>query len=146
MSENLESKNMRLEKGPEEIQKILKSVDIKPTSQRTRIANILLCKPQHLSADQVLYRVNLDGEHVSKATVYNTLNLFVDRGLVRQVIIDPSKVFYDSNYSNHGHFYNEDTGELFDFSSMNMRVDPFPSLPENTVQSGIDVVVRIKNS
>ena len=119
---------------------------IKPTSQRNDIARVMLNKPQHLSAEQVLSLVNSEGGHVSKATVYNTLNLFVARGLIRQVIIDPAKVFYDSNTTYHYHFYNEDTGELSDFKSDNMKFDPMPSLPENTVQSGIDVIIRVKSS
>jgi len=128
------------------IQTILNRLNIKPTSQRNEIARVMLSKPQHLSAEQVLSLVNENGGHVSKATVYNTLNLFVEKGLIRQVIIDPAKVFYDSNTSYHYHFYNEDTGELSDFESEDMKFDPMPSLPENTVQSGIDVIVRVKNS
>ena len=128
------------------IQAILHRLNIKPTSQRNEIARVMLSKPQHLSAEQVLLLVNSNGGHVSKATVYNTLNLFVEKGLIRQVIIDPAKVFYDSNTSYHYHFYNEDTGELSDFESDDMKFDPMPSLPENTVQSGIDVIVRVKNS
>ena len=120
--------------------------DINPTHQRYEIARVMLNKPQHLSAEQVLSLVNTDGAHVSKATVYNTLNLFVEKGLVRQVIIDPVKVFYDSNTSYHYHYYNEDTGELSDFESGEMDLNFNPSLPENTVQSGIDVIVRVRNS
>jgi len=128
------------------IQAILHRLNIKPTSQRNEIARVMLSKPQHLSAEQVLSLINENGGHVSKATVYNTLNLFVEKGLIRKVIIDPAKVFYDSNTSYHYHFYNEDTGELSDFESEDMKFDPMPSLPENTVQSGIDVIVRVKNS
>jgi len=128
------------------IQVLLLRLNIKPTSQRNEIAGVMLSKPQHLSAEQVLSLVNENGGHVSKATVYNTLNLFVEKGLIRQVIIDPAKVFYDSNTSYHYHFYNEDTGELSDFESEDMKFDPMPSLPQNTVQSGIDVIVRVKNS
>ncbi|MCZ6804363.1 MAG: transcriptional repressor [Proteobacteria bacterium] len=128
------------------IELILHRLNINPTSQRNKIARVMLSKPQHLSAEQVLSLVNENSGHVSKATVYNTLNLFVEKGLIRQVIIDPAKVFYDPNTSYHYHFYNEDTGELSDFESKDMNFDLLPSLPENTVQSGIDVIVRVKNS
>ena len=120
--------------------------DINPTFQRNEIARVMLSKPQHLSADQVLTLVNESGGHVSKATVYNTLNLFVGNGLIREVAIDPTKIFYDSNTSHHHHYYNEDTGELYDFETDDMSLNPKSSLPENTVQSGVDVVVRVKNS
>ena len=125
--------------------KLLKC-DINPTFQRNEIAKVMLNKPQHLSADKVLAFVNESGVNVSKATVYNTLNLFVEKGLIREVSIDPTKIFYDSNISHHHHFYNEDTGELSDFEIDEMSLNPKSSLPENTVQSGIDVVVRVKNS
>ena len=128
------------------IQALLLRLNIKPTSQRHDIARVMLSKPQHLSAEQVLSLVNENSGCVSKATVYNTLNLFVEKGLIRQVIIDPAKVFYDSNTSYHYHFYNEDTGELSDFESKDTPLNPITSLPENTVQSGIDVIVRVKNS
>lgn len=119
---------------------------INPTSQRNEIAAVMLRKPQHLSADQVLFLVNANDGHVSKATVYNTLNLFVEKGLIREVAIDPTKIFYDSNASHHHHYYNEDTGELYDFETDDMSLNPKSALPENTVQSGVDVVVRVKNS
>ena len=128
------------------IEAILLRQGIKPTSQRMEIAKVLLSKPQHLSAEQVLSLVNVDRDIVSKATIYNTLNLFVEKDLIKQVIIDPAKVFYDSNNSSHFHFYNEDTGELSDFDSVQMKIDPMPQLPVDTVESGIDVIVRVKNS
>ena len=129
------------------IQEVLSRLQIKPTQQRKEIANVMLSKPQHLSAEQVLSLVNSKNDtHVSKATVYNTLNLFVEKGLIRQVIIDPTKVFYDSNTFSHYHFYNEDTGELSDFESNDMKFDLMPTLPENTIKTGIDVIVRVKKT
>jgi Fur family transcriptional regulator, iron response regulator len=124
----------------------LLEVDINPTHQRSEIARVMLSKAQHLSAEQVLSLVNMNSAHVSKATVYNTLNLFVEKGLIRQLIIDPTKVFYDTNTSYHHHYYNEDTGELSDFESNDMNLNPEPALPDNTVQSGVDIIVRVKNS
>ena len=90
----------------------LRKVGITPTQQRVQIAEILFARPQHMSADQVLALVNRDGPTASKATIYNTLGLFARKGLVREVIVDPSKVFYDSNTTVHHHFFNVDTGEL----------------------------------
>lgn len=128
------------------IKAMLDRFAINPTHQRYEIGCVMLSKPQHLSAEQVLALVNANGGHVSKATVYNTLNLFVGRGLIQEVIIDPTKVFYDSNTSPHYHLYNEDTGELSDFESDDITFDKITPIPENTVQSGLDVVVRVKNS
>lgn len=129
----------------EQIGLVLENHAIRPTSQRIDIARMLLAKPQHLSAEQVFAQVNTNGELVSKATVYNTLNLFVDKGLIKQVVVDSRYVFYDSNTESHHHFYNEDTGLLQDIDNEAMVVKEIPSLPKNTVQTGIDVVIRVKN-
>ncbi len=83
---------------------------------------------------------------VSKATVYNTLNLFAEKELIRQVIIDAGKVFYDSNTLVHHHIYNEDTGMLQDIDSEDLIVENLPELPSGTVKSGIDIIVRVKNT
>lgn len=128
-----------------QIGQVLRNHNIRPTSQRVDIAKMLLSKPQHLSAEQVLAQVNTKDERVSKATVYNTLNLFVDKGLINQVVIDSRYVFYDSNTESHHHFYNEDTGLLQDIDDNMMIVGEVPSTPKNTVQTDIDIVIRIKN-
>ena len=131
--------------GSDQIEHVLEDHTIRPTSQRVDIAKVILAKPQHLSAEQVLAHVNTKDHLVSKATVYNTLNLFVDKGLIKQVIIDSRYVFYDSNTEPHHHFYNEDTGLLYDIDDEDMLLKEIPNLPKNTVQKGIDVVIRVKN-
>ena len=131
----------------DDIEKKLKSFGVSPTSQRNEIAQILFAKPQHLSAEQVLKMVNeQNSSAVSKATIYNTLGLFAKKGLIKEVIVDPSKVFYDSNTSKHFHFYNIDTGALIDIPDNAINFDKLPELPEGTVSSGLEVIVRIKNS
>ena len=132
--------------GREHTRQLLLEYDIRPTSQRVEIANVLLTQPQHLSADQVLTGVNRLRTIVSKATVYNTLNLFVDKGLIRQVIIDSSKVFYDSNTAVHHHIYNEDTGVLHDVEAGEIMIENMPALPDGTERAGVDVIIRVKNS
>ena len=120
--------------------------DIVPTLQRRQIAQILFARPQHLSADQILERVNHQGAVVSKATVYNTLGLFARKGLVREVIVDPSKVFYDSNTSAHHHFYNLDTGLLQDIDSQDLALQSQPILPAGTELDGVDIIVRVRST
>ncbi|MDH5257954.1 MAG: transcriptional repressor [Gammaproteobacteria bacterium] len=130
---------------PQTIQ-ILREHHISPTIQRIEIAQILLSKMQHLSAEQVLAVVNVDKPKVSKATVYNTLGLFARKGLIKELIIDPSKVFYDSNVSDHHHFYNVDTHELMDISSEQLSVGSLPTLPDGTETDGVDVIIRVRSS
>jgi Fur family transcriptional regulator, iron response regulator len=121
----------------------LHSHGISPTSQRVEIAQILLSERQHLSADQVVAKLNTKAAAVSKATVYNTLRLFAERGLVRQVIVDPAKVFYDSNMEPHHHLYNVNDGTLTDVNSLDLPLAQFPPLPVGTVIEAVDVVIRI---
>ena len=104
----------------------------------------MLSKKQHLSADKVLQTVNMTESAVSKATVYNTLGLFATKGLVREVIVDPSKVFYDSNTSDHHHFYNVDTGELSDVDAEDLLIQRLPEMPSATELDGVDVIIRLR--
>lgn len=117
-----------------------------PTPQRLEVAEVLLCRPQHLSADQIIERLNQAGSRVSKATVYNTLNLFSDRGLVREVMVDPVRKFYDSTTHAHHHFYNVDTGELQDVSDDAVAFSQLPDLPAGTTEESVEVLIRVRNS
>lgn len=130
----------------QDIAEQLREVGITPTQQRVQIAEILFARPQHLSADQILAVVNKDGPIASKATIYNTLGLFARKGLVREVIVDPSKVFYDSNTSEHHHFYNIDSGKLTDIDAGQVMIPNLPELPSNTQPAGVDIIFRIRET
>ncbi len=129
----------------DQIKQQLLEHDIRPTSQRLDIARELLAEPQHLCADEVLKRVNRQTNLVSKATVYNTLNLFAEKGLIREVIIDSGRVFYDSNTLAHHHVYNEDTGQLQDIDASEVKLGDMPRLPSGTIDVGVDVIIRVRN-
>jgi Fur family iron response transcriptional regulator len=127
------------------VEELLKGHGILPTQQRLHIASVLLERQQHLSADQVMHLVNSEHHLVSKATVYNTLGLFANHGLIRAVIVDPARVFYDSNTSCHHHFYNIDTGELTDIDSGSMEISMLPEMPAGTVAAGVDIIIRVRH-
>ena len=118
---------------------------VTPTAQRLKIAEVLFSKPQHLSAEQILAAVNRQQPRVSKATVYNTLKLFSDKGLVREVIVDPARVFYDPTAGTHHHFYNADTGELMDIEPEQVKFSQLPELPPGTQQDRVEVIVRLRS-
>ena len=118
---------------------------INPMHQRIEIAHALFARAGHLSADQILAIVNNRHSETSKATVYNTLNLFLEKKLIREVIVDPHKVFYDPNTEAHHHFYNLDTGELTDIDASQVEVAGLPLLPEGMVTDGVDIIVRIRS-
>lgn len=128
----------------ENLSEILRSRDINPTRQRIEIAYALFSRGEHLSADQILAIVNERHSETSKATVYNTLNLFLAKHLIREVIVDPNKVFYDPNVEPHHHMYNSDTGELIDIDAADVKVDGLPVLPEGLVAEGVDIIVRVR--
>ena len=123
---------------------VLRGHAINPTHQRIEIAHAIFSRGGHLSADQILAAVNDRASETSKATVYNTLNLFLEKKLIREVIVDPSKVFYDPNTDPHHHFYNVDTGELTDIDARDIRVTGLPPLPHGTATEGVDIIVRIR--
>lgn len=136
----------------EDISALLLRHDIKPTAQRVDIARLLLQKKMHLSAEDVYLLVNPERQQsseprqrVSKATVYNTLGLFAQKGLVREVIADPSKIFYDPNTAPHYHFYDTANGTLTDIDATAVKVSGLPPLPEGKEMAGIDVVVRLRS-
>ena len=125
---------------------ILESGAVKPTRQRLAIARVLFARHQHLSADQVMLAANRADAELSKATVYNTLKLFVEKRLIREVIVDPDKVFYDSNTGPHHHLYDTQTGEIIDIDAAEITVAGLPPLPEGKVAEGVDVIVRIRSA
>ena len=115
------------------------------TPQRVEVAQVLLERPQHLSADQILERLRSAGSRVSKATVYNTLRLFGECGLVREITVDPTRKYYDSTTHPHHHFYNVDTGSLTDIPADSISISDLPELPEGTEQQGVEVLVRVRD-
>lgn len=123
----------------------LRQHGVQPTPQRLEVAELLLCKPQHLSADQILDRLRDNGSRISKATVYNTLNLFSERGLVRELNVDPSRRFYDSTTHAHHHFYHVDSGELSDIPDEQVSIMNLPPLPAGTVKESVEILIRVRD-
>jgi len=138
--------------SPGTISKLLIDKGIKPTQQRLEIARLLLAKHAHYAAEDIYSLVNrkdnaLPGsaQHsVSKATVYNTLGLFAEKGLVREVVADPNKIFYDPNTKPHYHFYDSLAGTLTDIDATDVEISGLPAAPSGQVVEGIDVVVRLR--
>jgi len=129
----------------EQLAEILREHEINPTHQRIEIAHALFSRGEHLSADQIMTIVNDRHLATSKATVYNTLNLFRGKGLIREVIVDPNTVFYDPNTQPHHHLYNVDTGELIDVDADAMSVSGLPRLPDGMVAEGVEIIVRVRS-
>jgi len=127
----------------EEIAELLENHGVTPTQQRLDVGEVILAMAQHSSAEQIIAGIKAKGFSVSKATVYNTLNLFCERGLLRTVNVDPERQFYDPTVTPHHHFYNMDTGELVDIDPENVSLEYRGSLPPGTERRGVDVVILI---
>ena len=125
---------------------VLRRHGINPTHQRIEIAHALYSRHEHLSADQVLALVNERHPETSRATVYNTLNLFVEKRLIREVIVDPNRVFYDPNTAPHYHLYDVRTGRLTDIDASGVRVSGLPKLPAGVVTEGMDIILRVRSA
>lgn len=125
---------------------LLVAANVKLTAQRIDIARILFARPQHVTADQLHSALQGIGHDCSRATVYNTLGLFQRCGLVREVVVEPGRVFFDSVPGPHHHFFNLDTGEIRDIEVESAQLAAIPELPEGTRLEGIDVVLRIRQS
>ena len=129
-----------------EVINLLREKDITPTEQRIEIGQILFAKTQHVTAEQVLEKVKKGAGRVSKATVYNTLGLFAEKGLIREVIVDPSRLFYDTNLKPHYHIYRTDTGALVDVPADGVKIEHLPELPDHMGIEGVDVIIRVRPS
>jgi len=128
----------------DELIRRLEKHGVQPTSQRLQIASLVIDRPRHLCADEILRQLHTLGASVSKATVYNTLKLFCDRGLLRTVDVDPSRQYYDSRTEPHHHFFNVDTGELTDIDAEDIDLRVAASLPQGTVSAGAEVLIRVR--
>lgn len=126
------------------MQALLAAHGVQPTAQRIRVAELLFACDQHLTAEQVIQALGRDGSHVSKATVYNTLNLFAAKGLLKALYVNPERGLFDSNVEPHHHFHMEDTGELIDVPPEAVEFSRLPPLPPGTESVSVEVVIRVR--
>jgi Fur family transcriptional regulator, iron response regulator len=123
---------------------LLREHCIVPTAQRVTIGRILFARDQHLTAEDLLTALRAEGQRVSKATVYNTLNLFAAKGLLRTVNAEAGRSAFDSNTRPHFHFHVAETGELIDVAPGEVEFARLPALPPGTESLGVEVVIRLR--
>ncbi len=122
----------------------LRAAGLRPTRQRVALGMLLFGEEdRHVSAEILHAEALMAGEQVSLATVYNTLHQFTGAGLLRELAIDGGKAYFDTNTSNHNHFFIEAESMLMDIPGDSIRVDGLPEPPEGMRVSHIDVVVRL---
>ncbi|MDQ7074263.1 MAG: transcriptional repressor [Gammaproteobacteria bacterium] len=128
----------------DDVHHLLQARQILPTQQRVAIAEFMFQRSQHLVAEAVRLGVNEAGCPVSKATVYNTLGLFVRKGLLREVLVDSGRTFYDSNPKPHHHLFNLDSGELLDIDAAGIDIKGLPTL-SGVVLQGVELLIKVRN-
>jgi len=126
--------------------KWLAGAGLRPTRQRLSLAKLLVGDGQdrHVTAESLFEAASDADEKVSLATVYNTLRAFCDAGLLREITVDGSKSYFDTNTSNHPHFYWEDNARLTDAPSEQLEITRLPSAPEGAEVAAVDVVIRLR--
>lgn len=125
----------------------LRHAGLRPTRQRVELASLLFkdCD-RHVTAESLHDEVTGAGMKVSLATVYNTLHQFTGAGLLRQVIVDASRSYFDTNTGDHQHFFLESEGMLIDIPGETIAVAGVPAPPAGLSVDRVDVVVRVKRS
>ena len=122
----------------------LRGAGLRPTRQRVELGRVLFAKGhRHISAEDLHAEAEVAGVRVSLATVYNTLHQFTEVGLLREVAIDGTRTYFDTNVSDHHHFFIEGEGRLIDMQRA-VGIDALPEPPEGTEVVAVEVVVRVR--
>ena len=125
---------------------LLKASRLRPTRQRLALAELLLQRGnRHVTAEQLHDEAMNENVRVSLATVYNTLHQFIKVGLLREVVVDPGRSYFDTNTSDHHHFYFENSGQLQDIPGDAVTVSSLPAPPDGARIGRVDVIVRLIN-
>ena len=125
----------------------LRGARLRPTRQRLGLAKLLFENGhRHVTAEILHHEAKGAGLRVSLATVYNTLHQFTSSGLLRELVMDPKRFYFDTNISNHHHFYFEDSGRLEDILGAEVVISEIPTPPKGAAVDRVDVVVRLKNN
>jgi len=128
-----------------DIEELLRKSGLRMTRQRQALATLLFDgTDKHMTAEQVHAALKKRRAEVSLATVYNTLHQFTDAGMLREVVLDSSRVYFDTNIDAHHHFYDERNGHLIDIPSHAVQISRLPKVPDGTRLDGVDVVIRVR--
>lgn len=137
--------DVELRAEPEEIDQRVRDAGLRPTRQRVALASLLFAKgDRHLSAEELHEEALAVGVPVSLATVYNTLHQFTEAGLLRILAVEGAKTYFDTNTSDHHHFFVEGESRVFDIDAGSVRVENLPEPPEGMEIANVDIVIRLR--
>jgi len=125
----------------------LRQAGLRPTRQRLALGRLLFdMGDRHVTAEMLHDEAVGAGHSLSLATVYNTLHQFTAHGLLREVVVDSGRAYFDTNVSDHHHFFHEDTGMLVDIPGAGVAISGLPIAPDGTSVARVDVVVRLRQA
>ena len=125
---------------------LLRAAKLRPTRQRRALAELLLGQGhRHVTAERLHEEARKAGVKVSLATVYNALHQFTRAGLLRELVVDAGRAYFDTNTAHHHHFFDEDSGALIDIPSEAVEVGALPKPPVGQQVSRVDVIVRVRS-
>ncbi|MDA0652703.1 MAG: Fur family transcriptional regulator [Proteobacteria bacterium] len=123
---------------------MLQEAGLRPTRQRLGLARLLFeAGNRHVTAEDIYAEAKVAGIPVSLATIYNTLHQFTASGLLREVVVEPGRAYFDTNTSGHHHFFFEETGDICDIPENEISIVRLPPLPQGASLNRVDVVVRV---
>ena len=124
---------------------IYRDLNVTPTKQRLDLAKLIFAKKQHFTASDLISLANKNGLNISMATVYNTLSLLEDKGMLKTINIDNELKFYDTNMENHHHLYNTTMSTLTDIAHDRVSFAELPELPKNLEIESTELLIKVKN-
>lgn len=124
---------------------VLRMAGLRPTRQRLALAELLFRgEHRHVNAEQLHSEAEASGVAVSLATIYNSLHQFRQAGLLREISVDASRSYFDTDTTDHHHFFIEDEQRIVDIPSNSIQITGLPDTPEGMVVTHVDVIVRVK--
>ena len=124
---------------------IYRDLNVTPTKQRLDLAKLIFAKKQHFTASDLISLANKNGLNISMATVYNTLSLLEDKGMLKTINIDNELKFYDTNMENHHHLYNTTMSTLTDIAHDRVSFAELPELPKTLEIESTEPLIKVKN-
>lgn len=124
---------------------IYRDLNVTPTKQRLDLAKLIFAKKQHFTASDLISLANKNGLNISMATVYNTLSLLEDKGMLKTINIDNELKFYDTNLENHHHLYNTTMSTLTDIAHDRVSFAELPELPKTLEIESTELLIKVKN-
>lgn len=142
--DNSQRVNQADELSDKDLENVIRRADLRPTQQRIALAHLLFSQGNRHITAEILHGEALDaGVKISLATIYNNLHQFTEVGLLREVVVDASKSYFDTNTEPHHHFFFNEEQRLEDIPSGSIRVENIPDIPEDCEISNVDVIIRL---